>query len=174
MKDSLMAQPRLVADPQPAQDQLRQDLEHFICQVVLPGPVTKLVREQVGARLDPAVLERALASAREKVGLIMAHIPQLNSQALFLRIPDQDFLTFLLLSEYILANSLAGEQGALRYVKKTPEPQEETLAFCLHVLGFRRPEDLAPLERLVKKRVGGGQKLWDRMLDSLREYPGEN
>jgi hypothetical protein len=136
--------------------------------------VVRRVEESLQYRPNPEVMAQAVASAQAKVRRIIGQIDNLSSRAFLLRIPGSDFLEFLLLSEYIVHNAVSGERGALRYLKNTREPASRTLTICLNALGFRTPQDLKPYEKLVREKVNGGERLWLRLVASLKPRSVEN
>ena len=153
--------------------ELKRFIGDFISDTLLPGQVAQRVAESLDSKLDPEIMAQAIEGAKAKVRLIIEHIPHLTSQAFMLRIPGPEFLDFVLFSEYILLNSVQGERGALRYAKKARERTGQTLARCLNGLGFFSPQDLEPYRRNVLGGRHGGQPLWDRMIQSLTNYPKE-
>ncbi len=112
-------------------------------------------------------MARAVKSTQDKVRRIIEHMDHINSRAFLLRIPGSEFLEFLLMSEYIVHNALAGERGVLRHLQQTSEPPSRTLTLCLNALGFHDPGDLRPFERMVRRRLQGGERLWRRLVSSL-------
>lgn len=155
----------------------RQDLKKVICDFIadalLPRQVAQRVALSLEGKPDPRVMAQAIEGAQAKVRLIMEQIPNLTSQAFLLRIPGPEFLEFVLLSEYILQNSLQGERGALRYAKKSREQTGQTLARCLNRLGFFTPQDLEPYRRQIISQYDDGQAMWERMIASLGQEPKE-
>ena len=125
------------------------------------------VEESLAYRPDPRIMARAVESTQAKVRRIIEHMDHINSRAFLLRIPGSEFLEFLLMSEYIVHNALAGERGVLRHLERNREPASRTLTLCLNALGFYDPGDLRPFERVVRRRVQGGERLWRRLVASL-------
>ncbi len=118
-------------------------------------------------RPDPKIMARAVKSTQNKVRRIIEHMDHINSRAFLLRIPGSEFLEFLLMSEYIVHNALLGERGVLRHLEQHNEPPSRTLTLCLNALGFYDPGDLRPFERMVRRRLQGGERLWRRLVSSL-------
>ena len=125
------------------------------------------VEQSLAYRPDPKIMSRAVRSTQDKVRRIIEHMDHLNSRAFLLRIPGSEFLEFLLMSEYILHNALAGEKGVLRHLERSSEPPSRTLTLCLNALGFYDPGDLRPFERVVRRRTQGGERLWRRLVACL-------
>ena len=125
------------------------------------------VEESLAYRPDPRIMARAVKSTQDKVRRIIEHMDHINSRAFLLRIPGSEFLEFLLMSEYIVHNALAGERGVLRHLERNHEPASRTLTLCLNALGFYDPGDLRPFERAVRRNMPGGEGLWRRLLSSL-------
>jgi hypothetical protein len=159
--------------PDEGQD-LKKIIGDFITDALLPEMVAGRVAESLQSKPDPEIMAQAIEGAKAKVRLIIEHIPKLTSQAFLLRIPGLEFLEFVLFSEYILLNSVNGEKGALRYAKKAREQTGQTLARCLNRLGFFQPSDLEPYRERVQGRAADGQRMWQKMTQSLSQYPKEN
>lgn len=153
---------------------LKRVIGDFISNALLPEMLAQRVAASLESKPDPQIMAQAIEGAQAKVRLIIEHIPKLTSQAFLLRIPSLDFLEFVLFSEYILLNSVKGEKGALRYAKKAHEQSDQTLARCLNRLGFFSPEDLEPYRRQVLGQAGGGEAVWEKMIQSLTPHPKEN
>lgn len=155
----------------------RQKLKRVICDFItdamLPRQVAQRVAMSLESKPDPEIMAQAMEGAQAKVRLIIEHIPHLTSQAFLLRIPGPEFLEFVLLSEYILLNSLKGEKGALRYAKKAREQTHQTLARCLNRLGFFSPQDLEPYQRQIVGTYEDGPAMWEKMIQSLTQHPKE-
>ncbi|MFH1034818.1 MAG: hypothetical protein V1806_09965 [Pseudomonadota bacterium] len=155
----------------------RQDLKKvigdFITDALLPDMVAGRVAESLQSKPDPEIMAQAIEGAKDKVRLIIEHIPTMNSQSFLLRIPGPEFLEFVLFSEYILLNSVKGEKGALRFANKARERSGQTLARCLNRLGFFQPSDLEPYRQRVQGRAADGQQMWQKMIQSLSQYPKE-
>ncbi|KMY67008.1 hypothetical protein AAU61_13740 [Desulfocarbo indianensis] len=157
--------------PNQDSDWLKKTIADLIADVVLPGEIMQRVKQSLEVKPNPEILDLALARAKERVREVVLRIPQLNTQSFFLRVPGPEFLEFVLVSEYILMNSVEGEQGSLRYLQADNEPVDNTLANCLHALGFHEPEDLEPYHQAVRERLRDGETVWGRMVDSLKHYP---
>jgi len=148
-------------------ENLKEILAHIIADFLIPLQIRQRVEESLGVKPDPKVMDKAVSSAQDKVRRIIARIPHLNSQAFFLRIPNLEFLEFLLMSEYILQNSVQGERAAMRHLHHSREPESATLANCLAALGFMGPEDLEPYEELIKGKLEDGEEFWERIQGCL-------
>jgi hypothetical protein len=161
-----------MSPPDDGQD-LKKVIGDFISDALLPEMVAGRVAQSLDSKLDPEVMAQAIEGAKAKVRLIIEHIPKMNSQAFLLRIPSLEFLEFVLFSEYILLNSVNGEKGALRFANKSREQTGQTLARCLNRLGFFQPADLEPYRERVQGRADQGPQMWQKMTQSLSQYPKE-
>ena len=153
-------------------DGLKRVIAEFLSEAYLPRLMAERMEQALESKPDPLIMAQAVEGAKAKVRRIIEQIPNLTSQAFFLRVPGPEFLEFLLLSEYILQNSVNGEKGALRYTRKSREPAGHTLARCLNGLGFFDPSDLEPYRRAVRDGPQG-EDVWARMVTSLQQYPEE-
>ena len=157
---------------QSRRENLKDILAHIIADFLLPLQIRPRVEESLGVKPDPRVMDQAVASAQDKVRRIIDQIPHLNSQAFFLRIPNLEFLEFLLMSEYILQNSVQGERAVMRHLRHAREPEPATLANCLAALGFMSLEDLEPYEDLIKGKLEDGEEFWERIKGCLDRAEG--
>jgi len=161
-------------EPEPVPErhqELKQVLSDFVTDAVLPGEVARRVALAVPGGVNPVVMAQALKGAQERVAQVIQAIPRLSAEAFVLRLPGQEFLEFALFSEYIMVNSVAGEQASLRHLHPGEEPPQRTLARCLGSLGFHRPADLDPYEKLVREKMEQGEDIWQRLVASLEGRP---
>ena len=153
--------------------QARERLTEFISQALVPHEIQRRVEKALGVRANPKVMDRALKSTQEKARRIMEHISEFNSQAFGLSVAGPDLFELILLGEYAWQHALAGEKAAKRYVPDSAERPEETLLFCLNMLGFFKKRDLEPYRNVMRSRIKDGDKLW-RTMSELLASDGDN
>ena len=155
---------------------LREEIKRIFCEVILPRRTVPEVARKIGVGKGDEILSRALIQARERIGEIIDHMPVINTQALDLRVPGPEFLEVLLQMEYLYFNSLFGEKGTLKYLKKIREPESRTLLNMLNSYGFHRPEDLRPEEGVISSGSGDqeGTKALAMMKAVLENNSGGN
>lgn len=157
-----------------AQRELKKALSDFIADGFLPAQAGEILRGYLGGPPNPQTMEGALEAVKAKVRKIIDNMPNLTSQAFFMRIPSPDFLDMLLVSEYMALNSVNGEKSSLRYERRWREPAQRTLALCLGRLGFSQPADLEPYRRALLARHPDGEATLRRMAESLDQESKEN
>lgn len=126
--------------PPPKGDRkLKSEVRRIFCEVILPRRIVPEVARKISVKVDDGTLLQALAQAQKRVGAIIDHMQVINSKTLNLRIPGPEFLEVLLQMEYLYCNSLFGEKGTLKYLKRVKEPESRTLIKMLNSYGYHRP-----------------------------------
>ena len=151
---------------------INHEVKRVFCEVILPRRILPAVAQNVGARPDDQTLLLALERTRERVAEIIDHLPRINFPALSLRIPGPEFLELLLQTEYLYFNSLFGEQGTMKYLKRLTEPPGRTLIKLLNSYGYHRPEDLKAEERAALS--GAGDKAGAEALEVMERALEKN
>jgi hypothetical protein len=147
-------------------------------EVILPGRIVPLLEQKGGKRLDPAVLDKALASTAERVRSIVMGLEVLNAHTLGLRIPGPEYLELLLTTDYLYFNALQGEQSSMRYAVRGGDTVAGTLNTLLRSYGLSSEDELAPLAEHFKgvlpREARGRDELLPEWLQRLTHEPAES
>lgn len=153
-------------------EERKKEVIRIFCCVILPRSIKPQAVRSLGGRVDERIMNLALSGARRRIEAIINSLTVVTLEALLIKLPGPAFMEFLLTSEYLYHNALAGEQAVLKYSRRRHrEPEGKTVSGFARAFGYKSVAQIRELASAAQDDLpeGGGRDA----LEALTGYLGE-